>query len=152
MTRQQPDAEPQDDEVFIGEEGPSFTWVVEAGKAKEFGVACLDDDGASGDFVPVTFPHVASHFWEPDAGRAGIATPFELARLLHGEQEYEFTRPLRIGDVLSGRTRLANYYVKEGKRGGKMRFAVYETTYQDSDGGLVARCQSTLIEVAKPRE
>jgi hypothetical protein len=137
------------DEVVIGAEGPEFQWVVEGGKAREFAIACLEPEEGLSELVPITFPHVASHFWEPEGGRMGLTKPFELPRLLHGEQAYEFARPIKVGDVLTGRTRLADYYEKAGKRGGKMRFATYETTYSDAEGNLVVTCKSTLIEVAR---
>ena len=69
---------------------------------------------------------------------------------MHGEQEFEYVRPLRAGDVLTGQTRLKDYYEKEGKRGGVMRFAVFETEFRDEDGIVVAFSRGTSIETAKP--
>jgi acyl dehydratase len=140
-------------EADIGSAGLAFEWVVERGKIREFARACLDDNPAyqTADAVaPPTFPQTAGSFWEPPGSRTGLTRPFELARLLHGEQEFEYVRPLRAGDVLTGQTRLKDYYEKPGRRGGTMRFAVYETTFTDRSGEPVAYSRATLIETAKP--
>lgn len=135
----------------IGAAGPEFEWVVERGKIAEFARACLDDKDAhrGPDAVaPPTFPMTTS-FWQPPGSRRGVDPPFDPRRLLHGEQEFEYTRPLRAGEVLTGQTRLADYFEKEGRRGGTMRFAVYETEFRDQGGEPVAWSRSTMIETAR---
>ena len=139
-------------EADIGATGPTFEWVVERGKISEFAGACLNESDVSGDAVaPPTFPQTTS-FWQRRAGggRPRLARPFDARRLLHGEQEFEYARPLRAGDVLTGQTKLKDYYEKEGKRGGVMRFAVFETEFRDQDGNVVAYSRGTSIETAKP--
>jgi hypothetical protein len=136
----------------IGAAGPEFEWVVERGKIAEFARACLSDDPVftGPDAVaPPTFPQTAA-FWQPEGSRRGVDPPFDPQRLLHGEQEFTYTRALRAGEVLRGQTRLADYYTKDGRRGGTMRFAVYETTFRDASGEPVATARATLIETAKP--
>jgi peroxisomal enoyl-CoA hydratase 2 len=123
-----------------------FTWIVEAGKVREFAAACLDPGASDPAYVPLTFPEVATHFWEPPESRAG-SDDLDRARLLHGEQELVYTRPLRIGDVLTGESRLKSRYVKAGRRGGEMRFSIYETTFVDQTGATVVRSTKTLLEV-----
>lgn len=65
--------------------------------------------------VPPTFPII-------------FTTPFlevllvdllklDRSRVLHGEQEYVYRRPLRIGDRIVARSRIAEDYEKVGKRG-----------------------------------
>lgn len=136
----------------IGAAGPTFEWVVERGKIAEFARACLSDDPAhlGPDAVaPPTFPQTATTFWEPEGSRGGIDEPFDPQRVLHGEQEFTYTRPLRAGEVLTGQTRLADYYEKEGRRGGVMRFAVYETEFLDASGEVVCTARATRIETAR---
>lgn len=136
----------------IGAAGPEFQWVVERGKIQEFAAACLDDDPAHRGpdaTAPPTFP-MTVRFWESPGSRRGVDPPFALERLLHGEQEFEYVRPLRAEEVLRGQTRLKEYYEKEGRRGGTMRFAVYETEFRDATGDPVAWSRATLIETAKP--
>jgi N-terminal half of MaoC dehydratase len=137
----------------LGEAGPEFKWVVEPGKLMEFARACFNDspgDGTESAFAPPTFPQVASNFWEPPGSRRGLTEPFDNARVLHGEQKYDYRRPLRAGDVLTGQTRLVDYYRRQGRRGGAMRFAIYETTFVDDGGQLVASARTTVIETARP--
>ena len=66
--------------------------------------------------------------------------------VVHGEQEYEFERPVEVGDVLTGTTTLTNIYQREGSRGGTMTFAVYETEFYDRDDELVCTTRLTRIE------
>jgi hypothetical protein len=143
-------------EAEIGAAGPTFQWIVERGKISEFARACLNDGDAydaDGAVAPPTFPQTTS-FWQRRSGGAGgrprLARPFDPRRLLHGEQEFEYLRPLRAGERLSGQTKLKDYYEKEGKRGGVMRFAVFETEFRDEAGDVVAYSRGTSIETAKP--
>lgn len=141
-------------EAEVGKTGPSFEWVVERGKIAEFARACLNEResySAPDAIASPTFPQTTS-FWarRGGGGRPRLRRPFDPRRLLHGEQEFEYVRPLRAGDVLTGRTTLKDYYEKEGKRGGVMRFAVFETTYRDQGGEVVAYSRSTTIETARP--
>jgi len=47
----------------------------------------------------------------------------ESTGLLHAEQHFEYHRPLRAGEVLSGRERDGATWTKESKRGGTLNFA-----------------------------
>jgi hypothetical protein len=139
---------PTDSDVTPGVAGLPFAWVVEAGKVHEFATACLDSGASDPTYVPLTFTEVATHFWEPPESRAGF-NELDRSRLLHGEQEIEFERPLTIGDELTGQTRLKARYVKAGRRGGEMTFTVYETTFVDAKGAVVVRTTKTLLEVSE---
>ncbi|MGH7950151.1 MAG: FAS1-like dehydratase domain-containing protein, partial [Candidatus Binataceae bacterium] len=74
---------------------------------------------------------------------------FDIRRILHGEQEFEFYKPIFVGDVLTGQARVADLYEKEGGRGGKMTFLVVETEYKNQRGEKVALARSTLIETGQ---
>jgi acyl dehydratase len=50
--------------------------------------------------------------------------------VLHGEQEFEYHRPLVVGDVLVGEGRITDVYEKESK-GRTMTFIVTETVWRD---------------------
>lgn len=145
----------------IGAKGPTFEWVVERGKIAEFAGAVLNPSEAHRGpdaIAPPTFPQTTS-FWSRGTRRAADSTrqasrpqlsrPFDPRRVLHGEQEFEYLRPLRVGDELTGQTALKDYYEKDGKRGGVMHFAVYETTYTTPEGEIVAYARSTMIETSK---
>ena len=50
--------------------------------------------------------------------------------VLHGEQEFEYHRPIVVGDVLVGEGRITDIYEKESK-GRTMTFIVTETIWRD---------------------
>ena len=54
--------------------------------------------------------------------------------ILHGEQEFEYHRPMVVGDVLAGEGKVLDLYEKESK-GRTMTFLVMETTYRDGRTG-----------------
>jgi len=144
------------DKSFIGRKGEPVTMHVERGKIREFAGAIKDDDPlyfdeayaareAGGIMPPVTFLQTASH-WDDGRGRPKV--PFDLKRVLHGEQEYEFLAPIHAGDVLTAVSTVVDVYEKPGKRGGSMNFAVTETEYRNQQGTLVARARHITIETA----
>ncbi len=132
---------------------------VAPGKVAEFARAVRDDNPAHYDAdaaaergfdavpAPLTFTRVSAFPHNRPAGVEG--TGFDLGLepvVIHGEQAYEFERPLVAGDVLDGETTLAEVYQREGRRGGTMTFVEYETAYHDQDGDLVVTDRSTAIE------
>ena len=108
--------------------------------------------------VPPTYPFVMGHFGtfpemqpEQEAGAGGgggsVLGPL-LAKgglLLHGEQEFEYHRPVRVGDVLSGEGRVADVYEKQSGTG-TLTFVVMETVWSDdSTGEPVVTTRTNLI-------
>lgn len=147
------------DKSLIGKTGKPFTMPVEWGKVREFARAIKDPNPVyfdpevakkecGGIPVPPTFL-MASSFWQgasaQEAG-TGLELGLDTRRILHGEQEFEFFKPIFAGDVLTGLTRLADLYEKEGGRGGKMTFAVVETEFKNQKGEKVALSRSVVIE------
>lgn len=126
---------------------------IERGKIREFARAAKskhpDYDGPNA-VIPPTFLTTAGMTWCPPGESAMAQLGFELARVLHGEEEYIFHGPPpTAGQTLQVTSRLAERYEKEGKRGGTMRFAVVVTEYRDADGTLVAEQRTTAVETAK---
>ena len=145
------------DKSHVGKTGEPVVMHVERGKIREFAQAIKDDDPlyfdedralreAGGILAPVTFLQTVSH-WDDGRGRPRV--PMDLKRVLHGEQEYEFLEPIRAGDTLTVKSRIADVYEKPGKRGGTMTFAVTETEYRDAGGRLVARARAVGIETGQ---
>lgn len=124
---------------------------VERGKIREFARATGSRNPAyeaPGAPVPPTFLTTARAFWTVEHVDLGI--DFDLARLLHGEEEFEFIGPPpHAGDELTFEVRVGDRWEKEGKRGGKMRFAQLITEYRDGSGTLRAVQRTTLLETAK---
>jgi acyl dehydratase len=56
------------------------------------------------------------------------------ALVLHGEQEFEYHRPIEVGDVLVGEGTLTDIYEKETDRA-HMTFVVIKTEWKDADSG-----------------
>jgi len=145
------------DKSYIGKTSEPVVMHIERGKIREFAKAIKDDDPlyfdeayatteAGGIVPPITFLQTVGH-WGEGGGR--LRVPFDLKRVLHGEQEYEFLKPIHAGDVLTAVSRIVDIYEKPGKRGGSMNFAVTETEYKNERGELVARARHITIETGQ---
>ena len=80
---------------------------------------------------------------------SGGASAFEelglnFMTLVHGEQEFEYVRPIRVGETLTLTGRISDIYEKQGSTG-TMDFAVLETEGKDADGKVVFFSRNTLI-------
>ena len=121
-----------------------------------------------GVIAPPTFA-VASALWNPDYGLRGIrqipkrAEPERAAkegraggggsaRLLHGEQRFQYHQPVRPGMRLTASTRPGRTWEKEGRRGGKLRFSETITELRDERGELVVTATSVGIVTEKAVE
>jgi hypothetical protein len=58
--------------------------------------------------------------------------------------------PPAAGTRLKCRSRIESIYDKEGRRGGKLTFAVMVTEFRDETGKLVAEARLTGVETEKP--
>jgi acyl dehydratase len=146
------------DKSIIGRTGKPFKMPIEWGKVREFARAIKDPNPLyfdpelarrelGGIPVPVTFLQTGT-FWTDADSSPGFGG-FDLRRILHGEQEFEYFKPIFVGDVLTGTTKVADVYEKEGGRGGKMTLLVTETEYANQRGEKVAISRSTLIETGQ---
>jgi len=62
--------------------------------------------------------------------------PTSLPRLMDGGTDIEFFQPIRVGDVLTGCSKITDIYQKEG-RSGPLIFVVRETTFTNQRGDIV---------------
>ena len=148
-------------ESLIGERRQTVTdLTVEAGKVAEFARAIessnevfYDADAAReagyNDVpAPLTFTRVA-YFPRYRVGdnrsSFGFDLGFDPERTVHGEQEYEYRRPVTVGDTLDGTTELVDVYQKSGTDG-TLTFAVLKTTYTDTNDEVVVTERRTRIE------
>ena len=126
-----------------------------------------------GVIAPPTFA-VACALWNPWHGLRGVrqipAPPPEAssgtgaprerrsegggstARLLHGEQRFEYHQPLRAEMNLTVTIRPGRTWEKEGKRGGRLRFSETITELRDERGELVVTATSVGIVTEKAVE
>jgi acyl dehydratase len=133
---------------------------VEFGKVREFAAAIKDDNPiyfdeeyakkeAGGVPPPPTFT-MTQGFW--DDGRGRIDLGLDMRRVLHGEQEFEYVKPVVAGDTLTGQGRISSVEKRPGKRGGEMTLVTLETEYKNQRGEVCLYSRSTIIETAKPVE
>ncbi len=142
------------DKSEIGNTGKPVTMHVERGKIREFARAIKDDNPvyfdeeyakkrAGGIMPPPTFTMTVG-FWDDGGGRPTLT--YDVRRLLHGEQEFEYLAPIHAGDTLTAMSRVTDVYEKAGSRGGSMSFGIMETAFTNQRGEKVLVARSTLIE------
>jgi acyl dehydratase len=154
----------EDLRTAVGETTSSVSGLrVEAGKVAEFARAIRADDpvhldeaaanrrGYRGVVAPLTFVRTADFPRNRTESvgshkHYGHDLGFDPRFEVHGEETYEYHRPLRVGDVLSGETELADVYTREGSNG-EMTFADLETIYRDADGDPVVTQTTTSLEL-----
>jgi len=125
-----------------------FSMQVNYGKYLEFAAATGFKPKPEEDrpVVPPTFLATAEAWLPPGTWPAGEILGFDLKRSLHGEQEFTFIKPVRVGDRLIGRIWLDSTFSKTGSRGGEMRFSIWVTDFDDENGNSVAQSKMTIIE------
>jgi acyl dehydratase len=137
------------DRGIIGRESPTETFLVTAEDIRQFAEAIGDpnplyhDEAMAGRslygglIAPPTFP---TRF------RQAIDLGLDRRRtlILHGEQEYRYTRPIRAGDAITCRSRVVDVVTKEGRQG-PMMLLIIETSGEDARGQPVFHGRSTAI-------
>lgn len=94
--------------------------------------------------APPTYP-LAFMTQVPQEDTGGFAKlGLDVTTLVHGEQEFEYVRPLRPGDTLALTTRVSDVYEKRGGSG-VLEFVVMETEAVDDDGTQVFFARNTII-------
>lgn len=92
------------------------------------------------DGVPPTLATAIEHV----AGMVNVVADDELgldlSRVVHGDQDYEWRRPMRVGETLRAATTIESIRSKGG-----MGFLALRTDLRDDDGELVVVARSTLI-------
>ncbi len=128
-------------ESKIGIKTGTTTFTIELGKIKEFARALGDPHPCyeTGDCLPPTFATVID-FWSGDTSLAS-SLELNMARVLHGGQEYEYRGKIWPGDVITTEGEVENAYSKAG-----MNFFVVKKTYRNQKGEVVLLSRSTIIE------
>lgn len=110
--------------------------------------AALGDDNpeyrGAGAVAPPTYPIA----FMAQAMAGGMETFLELGldfmTLVHGEQEFEYARPIRVGETLTLTGRIGDIYEKQGSSG-TLDFVVIETEACDAAGSPVFTSRNVLI-------
>jgi acyl dehydratase len=134
-----------------GKEYREVTFEVERGRVVQFadaigeqGPLYRDPEAAAAagfpeQLAPPTFPTVMQIM---TSGQVVVDQDLGLdySRVVHGEQEYEWRRPIVVGDVLKATPRIADIYAR-----GPNEFLVIEAVITDADGEVVCVARSTLL-------
>ena len=141
------------DRSAIGKTTGISTMEVEKGHIRKFAEAIGDDNplyhdeeyaGKSrfgGIIAPPTFATTFG-FESKESVMKGL--DINYARLLHGEQEYEYHKPIMAGDKISFSTKISDITEKEGKSGA-MDIVTTEMTGHNQDGDKVFVARSTVV-------
>ena len=147
------------DTSVIGKPTGSYRVRVERGPVEFFATAVKDDNpiyhdadaarAAGFDAIPAppTFSfamqHMGRYLEEQPPDPTGGENPMHVLMgklfaggglVLHGEQEFNYHRPIVVGDVLLGDGTVLDVYEKESK-GSIMTFIVIETAWRDEKTG-----------------
>ena len=130
----------------------TMTFPVERGKIREFASAILDDNPTYQEgetpLAPPTFT-MTSQFWPATLDGPMPDLGINYARVVHGEQDFEYLEPIHAGDVLTGEITVADVFTKEGKKGGTLTFVVLETRFTNQHGKDAVVARATIIETSK---
>jgi acyl dehydratase len=96
--------------------------------------------GLAGVIAPPTYLTKMNFIQGANAAIFDPELGLNYAMVVHGEQEYRFSRPVRAGDVLVGTPKVASIYAK-----GRNEFLVTETTISTVSGEQVAVATSTIV-------
>lgn len=120
--------------------GPEV-YEIEKGMVRKFAEAIDDPNPLWQEVAPPTFP--AALVPTELMHRLFIAK-CPLKRYLNGANELEYSRPIKVGDVISVTARLTRLRKMEGKEGATL-FMIMETTYTNQRGEVAARGRNTYI-------
>lgn len=119
---------------------------VTAGKIREFARAVRDVHSEDGMVAPPTFPMVAS----AEFVEYMVTTIYDVdrTRTVHGEQAFDYVRPIVAGDILLCKAHLASDEIKQGKRGGTMRVITTVIEHRCAVNGEIV-CRETMTSIEK---
>lgn len=129
------------DSSLIGKKSPPQTFEVTLDAVKRF-MEAIEDPALQNEapllYAPPTFP-TTFRMRVP-----GLQLDSTRMQLLHGEQQYTYTRQLRIGEQVTCVARIADIRERTGKNG-TMTFIITETTGTDSQQQPVFTAHSITI-------
>jgi len=104
--------------------------------------ASARESSYGGLLAPPTFPvTLAAGNMDPDLF---FELELNFASIVHGEQEFEYFRPLRVGEKVTIKGRVADITEKQG-RSGPIDVVVLETSGFDEQGEKIYTARMTLV-------
>jgi acyl dehydratase len=141
----------------IGQSFAPFTIEVQRNKIHELTSAIGDDNpiyhsrAAAEDAgfldVPIspTTPTMFSFWGNRQRGASLADLGINVARILHGEEEYEYLAPIYPNDVLTGTTTLIDGKTRQGSGGHSMDILTTETRYVNQHNQPVLYSRTTIV-------
>ena len=118
---------------------------VDAAHVAAFALALGDSSPEFTSLAPPTYPIA----FMSQAMAGGMDTFLELGlnfmTLVHGEQEFEYVRPIKVGETLTLTGRVADVYEKTNSAGQTLDFVVLETEGKDAAAQPVFFSRNVLI-------
>lgn len=138
-------------EAWVGVELDRADYPVDVRKMLDWAEACGETDPR---FVDPDNPDFQAHPTFTACLTHGPALPSGFPSLgngrgIDGGKSVEIHRPVRAGDVLSGRSQVADVYEKTG-RSGSMIFIVHRTEFFNQQDEPVATVDWRMIRAADP--
>lgn len=124
---------------FIAKQYPEITYTVGKEKLKEFLIATKGDLEKFMDIVPPTFPVVYQHELLA-AVLFDSELRLNLAKLVHGEQEFVYYKTVQVGDTIKTQGRIEKIFQK-----GPHDFVVFVTTSFNQVGEKVCDSIWTFV-------
>lgn len=141
------------DKSHIGFEQAPITIDIESGRLKFFAKATgqkdkiyLDEDAAKAAGYPA-LPAPPTFLFSIEMERANPmeflqVLGVDIARILHGEQEFNYRKPICAGDKITLKARIEDIY---DKKDGAMEFIVQKFTATNQHGEDVADMTRTIV-------
>lgn len=135
---------------LVGKKGDYFKFKVDLRHILKFAQAIGDSNPVytdeeyakttinGGIIAPPTFPVAIAN----DSDQLNL--DLDYRRMLHGEQQFIYTRPIRPGDLLTCQTIVSDVYEREGKQG-TMEFIVLDTEMYDQEGKHVVTSRTNIV-------
>ncbi len=120
-----------------GKAYPPIPFLIEQEHVRAFAVA-IGEEGSSVPPTFVTAPEIASGLTRVIAD---VELGLDFSRVVHGDQEFEWSRPIRVGETLEVQTVIESIRSKGGTS-----FLSLRTSMRDAEGDVVVTARSTLVE------
>ncbi|MDQ6934978.1 MAG: MaoC family dehydratase N-terminal domain-containing protein [Actinomycetota bacterium] len=117
---------------------PTPPYDVTSERVAEF-AAATQTSYTDGDPAPVTFPIVVA-FAAMQQLMSDPAVGIELSHVIHGEQRFEYTRPVLVGDILTARLSVERLRQVAG-----VDIISTSSAISDSEDALVCTARASLV-------
>lgn len=141
------------DTSYIGHDFKPFSVDIEKGRLKFFASAIgesnpiySDEDAAlAAGYKAIPAPPTFMFSVDldgPDFLPMLTLLKMDIARVLHGAQEFEYFGQIYAGDRITQQCKILDMY---DKKGGAMEFIVQQSSYTNQDDELVGRARQTIV-------